>query len=235
MPKSKVETTLPCPSCRSPVDEHLDFCHACGENVVRVPVKAKQKGRPSLVMLAAALLGLAISVIMVLTINDFIQQYGLPGGADVASRAQRYMSEGRDDSAVNLLEESLQLKGSDSLAPQWRSLLDQALYRQGKKRAQAGKYRDAVTSFARISPTFAKHEEVEKLISEYADRGLPTVFGRGEEGESTSQAVEKGKLPLSKLEKAVMTAVPGGKQHVDLLPSSIRQPVQAPVEQPGRQ
>jgi hypothetical protein len=218
--KSKVESAIHCPSCRSPVEEHLDFCHRCGETLTAVLVD-KPAPHHNYVFVAAAILTLAVAVIMGLTIYDFVQQYGVPAGADTTERAQRYISQGQEDRAINLLEESLQVRTSGRTEEQkvWRRLLDQALYSRGKRMAVEGKYRDAVTAFARISSDFASHEEVEKLISEYSDKGLPAVFGKTEDPDP---ALEKEKRPLSKLEKAVMTAVPGGNEHVDPLPSAIR-------------
>ncbi len=230
--KTKVEPQLTCPACRLPVELHLDFCHSCGESIPATSQHsnakksaAKHQSRSPIILGAAALLALSIAVIMGLTIYDFVQQYGVPGGADVSTRAARCLSEGRDQSAINLLEESLQVKATDQRACKWRIMLDQALFGRGKKLAGEGKFRDAVTAFARISPDFAKHEEVEKLISEYTDKGLPSVFGKSDDGDPS---LDKGRRPLSKLEKAVMTAVPGGKEHVDPLPSSIRQLVPVP-------
>jgi hypothetical protein len=172
------------------------------------------------VFAAVTILALAFAIIMALTIYDFVHQYGVPGGADVGQRVRVYMSRGQEDRAVNLLEESLNGKGADSPAKEqmaWRLMLDQALYSSGKKLAAAGKFRDAVTAFARISSNYAGHEEVEKLISEYTDKGLPAVFGKAEE---VDPSFEKEKRPQSKLEKAVMTAVPGGAAHIDLAPLS---------------
>jgi len=172
--------------------------------------------------MAAGLLSLAFAVIMGLTIYDFVHQYGVPGGPDVTLRATRYISQGQEESAINLLSESIQLKSSshDSHTAEWSSLLDKALYSQGKKLAAQGKFRDAVTAFARISPDFAEHAEVEGLIAEYSERGLPLGFGKVEDND-TLESSAKEKLPLSKIEKAVMTAVPGGKKRVEpLLPQS---------------
>jgi hypothetical protein len=223
---SRVESKVTCPNCRSPVEEHLEFCHSCGETMHTDAPSAPKKRLPAFILPAAAILALAFAVIMGITIYDFVRQYGVPGAADVTARAEHYMSQGREENAINLLEESIQVKGSDQRAGDWRRLLDQGLFSLGKKLASEGKFRDAVTAFARISADFAKHEEVEKLIAEYSDRGLPSAFSKSEESEP---ALEKEKKPLSKLEKAVMTAVPGGKQHVDPMPSSIRPPEIAPL------
>jgi hypothetical protein len=230
--KTKVATQISCPSCRLPVEEHWQFCHGCGETIKTGPAQAKKSGSP-LILMAASFLALAFALIMGLTIFDFVQQYGMPGGTDVTSRASKLLSDGREESAVNLLEESLQVKPFDERAKNWRLMLDQALFARGKKLATEGKFRDAITAFARVSPNFAKHEEVEKLISEYTDKGLPSVFGKSEEGDPS---LDKGRRPLSRLEKAVMTAVPGGKEHVDPLPSSIRQqvPMSGTFEQPNK-
>ena len=179
-----------------------------------------KRHRTPYIYVAVAILALACAVIMALTIYDFVRQYGVPGGADVTERASRYISQGQEESAINLLEESLAVKGDGGPEQKvWRLMLDQALFSRGKKLAAAGKFRDAVTAFARVSANFAGHEDVEKLIAEYTDKGLPSVFGRAQD---VDPSLDKEKRPMSKLEKAVMTAVPGGKEHVDPLPSSIR-------------
>jgi len=164
-----------------------------------------------LIVGAASVLTMAAIVIVGLTIYDFVHQYGVPGASDVCQRSTRYMTLGQEERAINLLEESIQIKGSDKDAPLWREMLDQALYARGKKLAQEGKFRDAVTAFARISTTFANHDEVEKLIAENTDKGLTAVFGKGEDTDFGDG--EKEKKSLSRIEKAVMTAVPGGKGH----------------------
>jgi hypothetical protein len=208
MPKSTLEKTQPCPSCESPVAEHLDFCHRCGETIARIIIS--QTRRPPLVLAAAGVVFVCLLLIMGVTIYDFVHQYGVPGGADVSQRAERYISDGKDESAINLLEESLKVKAEDKRAEQWRLMLDQALYSQGKKLGGEGRFRDAVTSLARMSSTSPRHEEVEKLISEYSDKGLTAVFGKQEEGDGG----ERETKPLSKMEKAVMTAVPGGQKRL---------------------
>jgi hypothetical protein len=197
----------------------LDFCHACGESIITLPSTSVMPRRPPFIFAAAATLVFACAVIMGLTIYDFVQQYGVPGGADVGERAQRYVKGGREESAINLLEESLKLDPRDARAPAWTKLLDQSLYSRGKKLGLEGKFRDAVTALSRISANFAGREEVDKLISEYSDKGLPAVFGKSEEAD-LAPSLEKEKRPLTKIEKAVMTAVPGGKEHPGLVPET---------------
>ncbi|MBS1990314.1 MAG: hypothetical protein JSS83_07340 [Cyanobacteria bacterium SZAS LIN-3] len=231
MPRLKSESALSCPSCRLPVEEHLDFCHNCGETIHSYPrgrtpdksLLAKRSPVPSLVVGAAVLLSLAVALIMGVTIYDFVHQYGVPGGDDVCQRSSVYIAAGQEDRAINLLEESLKIKGSDKRAAEWQALLDQALYNRGKKLAQEGKFRDAVTAFSRISAAFAAHDEVEKLIVEYTDKGIPAVFGKGEE-----DVLEKEKKGLSRLEKAVMTAVPGGKGRIEPMHAIPITPVTSP-------
>jgi len=213
----RLKSALSCPSCRSPVEEHWHFCHACGLTIKGgLPddslLLESKRASPvhTLILWSAALLALAAVAIVAVTIYDFVHQYGIPGSSDVSERSIRYTTLGQEERAINLLEESINIKGSDKNAPQWHELLDKALYSRGKKLAQEGKFRDAVTAFSRISPSFCNHDEVEKLIAENTDKGLSAVFSKGEDIE----AIEKERKSLTRIEKAVMTAVPGGKGHI---------------------
>jgi hypothetical protein len=210
MTKSTLETTQPCPTCSSPVATHLDFCHRCGETVAKIFIR--QTRRPSIIFAAAGILAACFAIIVVMTIADFVHQYGVPGGGDVKERVECYVAKGQTDSAIILLEESLKEKSQDQRAPEWQQLLDQTLYGQGKKLGAEGKFRDAVTSLARISSGFDRHEEVDKLIAEYSDKGLKAVFGKQEEGDTGEHEVKS----LTRMEKAVMTAVPGGPKRTGL-------------------
>lgn len=225
--RSKSELEKQCPNCRRPITKRPDFCLDCGDFVTPVFVRTNQSGsgtsgnyghsgqtgsfamprmvkrRHSRAVFAAViLLALAVGGIVVVTIMDVCK------GLDRSSKnaldvAAKYILRGDEENAINVLERSLH-EEKPVVGDKRQAVLDQSLFNLAGKLAAQGKYRDAVTCYSRISSTFERREEVDKLIAEYSDKALPIVFGSVE---SRPQGNAKS-LALSRMEKAVQTVVP---------------------------
>lgn len=235
---SKSELEKQCPNCRRPITKRPDFCLDCGDFVTPVFVRTNPSGsgtsgqtgsfamprmakrRHSRAVFAAAiLLTLAVGGIVVVTIMDVCK------GLDRSSKnaldvAARYILRGDDENAINVLDRSLH-EEKPVAGDKRQVVLDQSLFNLAGKLAAQGKYRDAVTCYSRISSSFERREEVDKLIAEYSDKALPIVFGSVE---SRPQGNVKS-LALSRMEKAVQTVVPAStKASINAAVSSERCP-----------
>ncbi len=228
---TKTDTEMHCPNCLRPVKKNLEFCLECGDFVqpfsgrgdIDSTLKARPLKRPRRpqnnkikgpVLLTAGVLGIALLSLFALTVYECCTSYDA-AHKDLVRLAQKYLANGDEENAVNVLERSL-LEEKHPKQEQRRVLLDQALYALATKMAGQGKYRDAVTCYSRISPAFDRHDEVEKLIADYSDKALPQFFVQSGpapeavEVESTTAAaaIKDKSRSMTRLEKAVMTAVP---------------------------
>ncbi len=227
----KIDTEMHCPNCLRPVKKNLEFCLECGDFVQpfsapgesdarlqtrplkrsRRPQNNKIKGP---VLLTAGVLGIALLSLFALTVYECCTSYDA-AHKDLVRLAQKYLASGDEENAVNVLERSL-LEEKHPKQEQRRVLLDQALYALATKMAGQGKYRDAVTCYTRISPAFDRHDEVEKLIADYSDKALPQFFVQSGpapetvevESNTAAAAIKDKSRSMTRLEKAVMTAVP---------------------------
>jgi len=218
---SKTTTDKECPNCLRPVKKNLDFCLECGDFVEPTGTRSGKQAQlsqgrsgPRLrrvhspvktpILLIAALLGCILIALFALTVYECCTSYDA-SHKDLLRLAQNYLASGDEQNAVNVLERSL-LEEKHPKQEERRALLDQSLYALGAKLVSQGKYRDAVTCYARISASFERHDEVEKLIAEYTDKALPVFF---DQGSAPAEVNKKEKSQsMSRLEKAVMTVVP---------------------------
>ncbi len=233
----KTDTALHCPNCLRPVKKNLDFCLECGDfvqpfegddaartgrtghtNLAPRPPKRPRRLESNKikgpVLLTAAVLGIALICLFAVTVYECCTSYDA-AHKDLVRLAQKYIASGDEENAVNVLERSL-LEEKHPKQEERRILLDQALYALAAKMVSQGKYRDAVTCYSRISPIFDRHDEVEKLIADYSDKALPQFFVQSgpapetievESGQAGAARKEKSRS-MTRLEKAVMTAVP---------------------------
>ncbi len=178
-----------------------NYGHSGQTGSYAMPRMAKRRHSRA-VFAAVILLTLAVGGIVVVTIMDVCK------GLDRSSKnaldvAARYILHGDDENAINVLDRSLH-EEKPVAGDKRQAVLDQSLFNLAGKLAAQGKYRDAVTCYSRISSSFERREEVDKLIAEYSDKALPIVFGSVE---SRPQGNAKS-LALSRMEKAVQTVVP---------------------------
>lgn len=173
-------------------------------------------------LLAALLI---LGAVFAFTAYETLSGFNTTDSRVVLEKARSYAARGEEESAVNLLSRTLEenssrnFKGRDEI----KALLDQCLYSHGLKLEQSGHFRDAVTAFSRISPSFAHYDEVKRLITDNSNKALPREFSQViMQTVDVDSSLPSGLAPseliqehagFSKLDKAVNTVLPQKKGH----------------------
>lgn len=236
-PKSRTDEEKQCPQCLQVVNARIGFCLDCGDFIEpamaasskvlsrsgrqRAVAQEQPQARRVLrgsplktpVLMLAAVLATILLGLFALTVYECCSNFD-SNHKDLVRLAESYLAKGDEANAISVLERSL-LEEKRPKQEQRQVLLDRALFALASKMVTQGKYRDAVTCYSRISPSFEHHDEVLKLIAEYSDKALPVIFGAADKGQDVSpvnilmhQANAAKSASMSRLEKAVMTVVP---------------------------
>ncbi|MBX9940345.1 MAG: hypothetical protein K2Y32_13880 [Candidatus Obscuribacterales bacterium] len=166
---------------------------------------------------------LILGAVFAFTAYETVSGFNTTDSRVVLEKARSYVARGEEESAVNLLSRTLEenssrnFKGRDEI----KALLDQCLYSHGLKLEQSGHFRDAVTAFSRISPAFARYDEVKRLITDNSNKALPREFSQViMQTVDVDSSLPTGLAPseliqehagFSKLDKAVNTVLPQKK------------------------
>lgn len=197
-----------CPECYRPIKKQTGYCLECGDFVDHVLTAVPRPGpcptdylKTAIILAAIVLVG-----IFVFTAYEAIRGANIVDGGEAIKKAETYLSRGEHENAINLLSRSVEEDKSGKHKKAVQALLDQSLFEQGGKLAQSGHYRDAVTAYSRIAPTYKDYDQVSKLIADYSDKALPVEFSQ-----VMRQPMGAAPVDLSKFDKAVMTVVPPTK------------------------
>ncbi len=136
------------------------------------------------------LLAFCASLIWWLANLESLRSFSAARGGFIQARAA--LGAGRLDESVKIMER-LTLERDGALNVEERRVLNEALYRRAKAKAQKGDYKVAVADLLRISPDFADYAESKARLAEYSKLADAAVKAAGKDSRSSRSAAATSK------------------------------------------